>query len=78
MVVFSWYIKQSLTVFQAKSIQIDDLTRKLNETTLDVDRIREEKDQEIAILQEGMDSTIKQLHEAQQVCRIWSTSKRHY
>ena len=78
MVVFSWYIKQSLTVFQAKSIQIDDLTRKLNETTLDVDRIREEKDQEIGILQEGMDSTIKQLHEAQQVCRIWSTSKRHY
>lgn len=33
-----------------------------------LERLREEKDQEIAILQEGMDATIQQLSEAQQVC----------
>lgn len=32
-----------------------------------MERVREEKDQEIMILQEGMDSTIHQLSEAQQV-----------
>jgi hypothetical protein len=32
-----------------------------------MERLREEKDQEIMILQEGMDSTIEQLNEAQQV-----------
>jgi huntingtin-interacting protein 1-related protein len=41
--------------------------KKLDDTTLDTDRLRDEKDQEIAILQEGMDATIKQLHESQQV-----------
>ncbi len=34
----------------------------------DMERLREEKDAEIAILQEGMDSTIQQLSETQQVC----------
>ena len=52
---------------QAKQIQIDDLLKKLDDTNLEVERIKDEKDQEIAILQEGMDSTIQQLHEAQQV-----------
>jgi hypothetical protein len=33
----------------------------------EVERLREEKDQEIMILQEGMDSTIQQLSETQQV-----------
>lgn len=32
-----------------------------------MERLREEKDQEILILQEGMDSTIQQLSEAEQV-----------
>ncbi|THH09606.1 hypothetical protein EW145_g1899 [Phellinidium pouzarii] len=51
---------------RAKQIQIDDLLKKLDDQSLEVDRIREEKDQEIAILQEGMDTTIQQLHESQQ------------
>jgi len=33
----------------------------------DVERLREEKDQEIMILQESMDSTIQKLIDAQQV-----------
>ncbi|KZT02470.1 cytoskeleton assembly control protein [Laetiporus sulphureus 93-53] len=51
---------------RAKQIQIDDLLAKLDSAQADIERLREEKDQEIAILQEGMDSTIQQLHEAQQ------------
>ncbi|KAH8119873.1 ANTH domain-containing protein [Phellopilus nigrolimitatus] len=51
---------------RAKQIQIDDLLKKMDDSSLEVDRIREEKDQEIAILQEGMDTTIQQLSEAQQ------------
>jgi hypothetical protein len=39
----------------------------LDNASGDVERLREEKDQEIMILQEGMDSTIQQLSEAQQV-----------
>ena len=44
------------------------MLKKLDESSLEVDRIRQEKDQEIEILQEGMDATIEQLREAQQVC----------
>ncbi|KAF9015608.1 ANTH domain-containing protein [Cyathus striatus] len=51
---------------RAKQIQIDDLLVKLNNAESDMDRLREDKDQEIMILQEGMDSTIQQLSEAQQ------------
>ncbi|KAF7981125.1 hypothetical protein HWV62_34857 [Athelia sp. TMB] len=51
---------------RAKQLQIDDLLVKLNNASGDMDRLREEKDQEIAILQEGMDSTIQELSEAQQ------------
>lgn len=51
-------------------MQIDDLLAKLDDASGDVERLREEKDQEIAILQEGMDSTIQQLSEAQQVCLL--------
>lgn len=43
------------------------MLQKLDNSSADLERLREEKDQEIAILQEGMDSTIQQLHEAQQV-----------
>ena len=55
-------------VLQAKQTQIDDLLTKLDDAQGDVERLREEKDQEIAILQEGMDNTIQQLSEAQQAC----------
>lgn len=54
-------------ITQAKQLQIDDLLTKLNNASGDMERLREEKDQEIMILQEGMDSTIEQLNEAQQV-----------
>lgn len=53
--------------WQAKQFQIDDLLSKLNNAAGDMERLREEKDQEILILQEGMDSTIQQLSEAEQV-----------
>jgi hypothetical protein len=49
-------------------MQIDDLLVKLNNASGDMERLRDEKDQEILILQEGMDSTIQSLSEAQQVC----------
>ena len=62
---------------QAKQIQIDDLLKKLDDTNLEVERIKDEKDQEIAILQEGMDSTIQQLHEAQQVRNNTSCDEHH-
>lgn len=51
---------------QAKQLQIDDLLVKLDNTSNDIEHLRDEKDQEIAILQEGMDATIQQLHDAQQ------------
>lgn len=54
-------------LLQAKQIQIDDLFSKLDNSSADLERLRDEKDQEIAILQEGMDSTIQQLSDAQQV-----------
>jgi hypothetical protein len=54
-------------IFQAKQIQIDDLFSKLDSSSAVLERLRDEKDQEIAILQEGMDHTIQQLSEAQQV-----------
>jgi len=53
-------------------MQIDDVLVKLNNASGDMERLRDEKDQEILILQEGMDSTIHQLSEAQQV--RWSPS----
>jgi hypothetical protein len=48
-------------------MQIDDLLIKLNSTGDDIDRIKEEKDQEIMILQESLDSTIKELADSRQV-----------
>lgn len=49
-------------------MQIDDLLAKLDNSAQDLEKIREEKDQEIEILQAGMDSTIEQLNEVRQVC----------
>ncbi|KAF9245761.1 ANTH domain-containing protein [Melanogaster broomeanus] len=51
---------------RSKQIHIDELLDKLDGANGDLERLREEKDQEIMILQEGMDSTIQQLSEAQQ------------
>ncbi|TFK56684.1 cytoskeleton assembly control protein [Heliocybe sulcata] len=51
---------------RAKQIQIDDLLTRLQNADQDMERLREEKDQEIAILQESMDSTIQQLADVQQ------------
>ena len=61
-----------LVLSQAKQIQIDDMFSKLDNSSGDLERLREEKDQEIAILQEGMDSTIQQLSDIQQVGTPWS------
>jgi hypothetical protein len=58
-------------VSQAKQIQIDDLLLKLNGAGDELERLREEKDQEILILQEGMDATIQQLSESQQVMFVF-------
>jgi hypothetical protein len=54
-------------VSQSKQIQLDDLLGKLDGATGELERLRDEKDQEIAILQEGMDTTLQQLSEVQQV-----------
>ena len=48
-------------------MQIDGLLDKLNNASGDLERLRDEKDQEIMILQAGMDSTIEKLSEVQQV-----------
>jgi len=63
-----------LVLLQSKQIQIDDLFAKLGNSSGDLERLREEKDQEIAILQEGMDSTIQQLSDVQQVRAPWFTA----
>ncbi|KNZ57701.1 hypothetical protein VP01_2095g1, partial [Puccinia sorghi] len=43
--------------------RIAELQRLLDEKTLEASRIADEKDQELLILQEGMDSTIRQMNE---------------
>ncbi|GAA6037865.1 hypothetical protein JCM8097_005078 [Rhodosporidiobolus ruineniae] len=48
-----------------KQSRIDDLLTRLDAQKDEVDRVRDEKDQEIAIMQEGMDDTIRQLSELQ-------------
>jgi len=48
-------------------MQIDDLLVKLDNVAGDMERLREEKDNEILILQESVDATIERLSEAQQV-----------
>jgi hypothetical protein len=49
-------------------MQIDDLLRKLDAKEGEVNRMVEEKDQELAILQEGMDSTLQQMNDLRLVC----------
>ncbi|KAK4705857.1 hypothetical protein P7C70_g350, partial [Phenoliferia sp. Uapishka_3] len=49
----------------SKQIQIDDLLHKLDAKDGEASRIRDEKDEEIAIMQEGMDHTIRQISDLQ-------------
>jgi hypothetical protein len=51
---------------RAKQLQIDDLLVKLDNTSGDMERLSEEKDQEILILQETLDASIRNLSDAQQ------------
>jgi hypothetical protein len=51
-------------------MQIDDVLAKLDSASGELEHLRDEKDQEIAILQEGMDHTLQQLSEVHQVC-LW-------
>ncbi|KAF8506725.1 cytoskeleton assembly control protein [Russula emetica] len=51
---------------RSKQIQIDDLLAKLDGTSGVLEHLRDEKDQEIAILQAGMDTTLQQLSDVQQ------------
>ncbi|KAI0001648.1 cytoskeleton assembly control protein [Russula vinacea] len=51
---------------RSKQIQLDDLLAKLDGASGELEHLRDEKDQEIAILQEGMDSTLQQLSDVQQ------------
>ena len=46
---------------------MDELLAKLDNANADLEHLRDEKDQEIAIIQEGLDSTIQQLSDVQQV-----------
>ncbi|KAF7311056.1 hypothetical protein HMN09_00649200 [Mycena chlorophos] len=55
---------------RAKQIQIDDLLAKLRDTEMDMDRLREEKDQERLVQEESMNETIRQFAEAQQALSV--------
>lgn len=44
-------------------MQIDDLLHRIDEKEGEVARVVEEKEQELMIMQEGMDSTLKELSE---------------
>ena len=59
-------------------MQIDELLTKLDNAAADLEHLREEKDQEILILQEGMDTTLQQLSEVQQVSRPLFTSHTEF
>ncbi|CAK5280605.1 unnamed protein product [Mycena citricolor] len=50
---------------RAKQIQIDDLLAKVSSAEMDMDRLREEKDEEILVLNASMDDTIQRLQESQ-------------
>jgi cell division protein FtsL len=77
--VCSVSVQRSLSILmvllQSKQLQIEDLLAKLDGHKDELDRLREEKDQEIAIIQEGMDTTIQQLAEAQQVRTCSGTAR---
>jgi len=59
---------------QAKQIQLEDKTKEREECRYELEQLREEKDEEIQILQESVDSTLQQMAEMQLVClgaRYW-------
>ena len=59
---------------QTKQIQLEDKAKELDDRRYELEQLREEKDQEIQILQEGVDSTLQQMAEMQAVChevRYW-------
>ncbi|KAG8992712.1 sla2 Src-like adaptor 2 [Tulasnella sp. JGI-2019a] len=51
---------------RAKQIQIDDLLKQLDSKAGEIEHLEDEKDQEIAIAEEGMNSALAQLAELQQ------------
>ncbi|GAA5971861.1 hypothetical protein JCM11641_001545 [Rhodosporidiobolus odoratus] len=58
---FNRQIEELEQTLRNKQDRIDDLLSRLDAQSGEADRIRDEKDQEIAIMQEGMDDTIRQL-----------------
>jgi hypothetical protein len=62
---FNRQISELEDSLKAKQSQIDEYLKRLDDADGDLDRLREEKDQEIMILQEGLDSTIQKLSESQ-------------
>ncbi|EJD51962.1 cytoskeleton assembly control protein [Auricularia subglabra TFB-10046 SS5] len=64
---FNRQIQELEDSLRAKQIQIDDLLRRVDDARLEADRVREEKEQEIQILHEEVDSTLQQMAEMQQV-----------
>lgn len=51
-------------------MQIDDLLSKLDQSKGEVENIREEKDQEIMILNEELDNAMRQLADKQKVRQL--------
>ncbi|GAA5822024.1 hypothetical protein JCM11251_004830 [Rhodosporidiobolus azoricus] len=62
---FNRQIEELEATLRNKQDRIDDLLARLDAQQGEADRVRDEKDQEIAIMQEGMDDTIRQLSELQ-------------
>lgn len=48
-------------------MRIDAMTEKMDSASADLERLREEKDQEIMILQEGVDATLQKMADLQAV-----------
>lgn len=55
---------------QAKQLQIDDLLAKIDNKDNELSRMLDEKEQELLIMQEGMDSTLKELSDLRIVSAI--------
>ncbi|GAA6005415.1 Sla2p [Rhodotorula paludigena] len=62
---FGRQVEELESSLRTKQERIDELLAKLDNQRGEADRVRDEKDQEIAIMQEGMDDTIRQLSELQ-------------
>jgi len=53
---------------QAKQIQLKDKTKECEERRYKLEQLHEEKDEDIQILQESVDSTLQQMAKMQLVC----------